>query len=298
MRVLIAGASGLIGQELVAQLRAVGDEPLALVRRAPKNEGEISWNPANGDLDPDVIAGIDAVVNLSGASIGKLPWSTSYQTELVNSRLNATRTLVSAINRATTMPSVFISGSASGYYGDAGDAVLDESAKVGSGFLAELCASWESEAEKLDASVRLVKIRTAVVFSRRDGALSRVLPLVKLGAGGPLGSGKQWWPWISSIDEARAIVHLLHTDSARGAFNLCAPENATCGQLIRALAHALHRPFWLPAPAFALRALLGKAADEMLLSSQRMSSSKLEASGFRFTHASVTAVAQWVTGKK
>jgi len=121
---------------------------------------------------------------------------------------------------------------------------------------------------------------------------------VRLGAGGPLGNGKQWWPWISSIDEARAIVHLIHTDSARGAFNLSAPETATCGQLIRALAKALHRPFWLPAPAFALRALLGKAADEMLLSSQRMTSSKLESSGFRFTHASVADVAQWVTRKK
>ncbi|MFM7029841.1 MAG: TIGR01777 family oxidoreductase [Micrococcales bacterium] len=295
MRVLIAGASGLIGHELISQLKARGDEPVALVRRKPSTPAEIEWNPAVGELDPTVISGFDAVVNLSGASIGKLPWNASYERELVESRISATRTLVDAINQATTMPAVFISGSASGYYGDAGDTILNEDSKAGTGFLADLCIKWEAEAERVDTSVRLVKIRTAVVFSKTGGALSRVLPLVRLGAGGPLGNGRQWWPWISITDEAAAIVHLLHTDSARGAFNLCAPESATCGTLIAAMASALKRPFGLPAPAFALRLLLGKAADEVLLSSQRMSSAKLVASGFKFEHPTVTEVAGWVT---
>jgi len=297
MRVLIAGASGLVGQVLVRQLRLAGDEPIRLVRRAPADAGEMRWDPSTGQLDEAALSGIDAVVNLSGASIGKLPWSKAYKTQLVESRINSTRTLVEAINRASTMPRVFVSGSASGYYGDAGDTQLNEDSPLGSGFLADLCFKWESEARRVDPSVRLVIIRTAIVLSKTEGALSRVLPLVRLGIGGPLGNGRQWWPWISVTDEARAIIHLLHTETAAGPFNLVAPEPATCGQIIASLAKAAHRPYGVPAPGFALRMLLGLAADEMLLSSQRMSSAKLQGTGFEFEHKHLDETADWLVSR-
>lgn len=298
MRVLVAGSSGLIGSELTRQLEARGDTVVRLVRRAATSANEITWDPGIGQLDPAALTGIDAVVNLAGANIGKLPWTKKYRAELIDSRLNSTRTLVNAINDAGTRPKVFASASGSGFYGDTGQATAVETDAAGEGFLADLCVSWEAEAARVNSNVRLVLLRTGIVLAAKSGALARLLPLIRMGVGGPLGSGRQWWSWISLKDEARAIVHLLDSPSASGPFNLVAPTATTNLNLVKALAKQLGRPALLPAPAFALRAALGEAADDLLLCNQKLSGQKLAASGFDFSHADLEGALNWVLGKK
>jgi uncharacterized protein len=297
MRVLISGASGLVGTEVARQLRARGDEPVLLVRRAAKGSNEIEWHPDRHDLPIGALDGIDAVVNLAGATTGKIPWTKQYKNEIVRSRLDSTQTLVTAINSNTQKPRVFVSGSASGFYGDTGSKVLTESDPKGSGFLADLASQWEQTAAGVDPSVRLVLVRTTMVLSRRLGALGRLLPLLRLGVGGPLGSGKQFWAWISVVDEAGAILHLIDSETATGPYNLTAPEPATCKQLVDQLGKSLHRPTLLPVPAFALRLFLGEAAVELLLCSQNMSAEKLVASGYKFAHPTLKSATDWVVGK-
>jgi hypothetical protein len=233
-------------------------------------------------LDPNSLSDIDAVVNLAGATTGKIPWTKKYERELIASRLDSTKTLVDAINACPNPPKVLISGSASGIYGDQGDRWLDESSPKGEGFLADLAYNWE-EAAKL-AKTRVVLIRTTMVMSKKLGALGQLLPLIKLGIGGALGSGKQWWAWISLEDQARAIIHLIQNESASGAYNITAPEPATCEQIIKELGRQMKRPTLLKVPAFAMRLLIGKAADELLLCSQKMKSHRLEQTGFVFKH--------------
>ena len=297
MRVLISGASGLVGSEVRRQLQELGHEPISLVRRVAQNASEVSYDPANGVIDPAVMESIDAVVNLAGATTGKLPWTRKYKAELIQSRVETTRLLVNAILAAKNAPKVLISGSASGIYGDAGDEWLDETAPVGSGFLAELASEWEAEALKATPRTRVVLVRTTMVMSRKLGALGRLLPLLRAGIGGPLGSGKQWWAFISLPDEAAAIIHLINNSQASGAYNLTAPEPATCADLVHALGKALHRPTLIAVPAFALRLAFGEGADELLLCSQKMSASRLLETGFVFKHPTLQAAAQWSVGK-
>lgn len=282
MKVLLSGASGLIGTELTHQLSAMGHQVIRLVRRPVKSSDELFWAPGKEPLDPARLADIDAVINLAGATTGKIPWTKKYEQELISSRLDSTQTLVDAINSCTTPPKVLISGSASGIYGDQGDKWLDESAPKGEGFLADLAYQWEETAKQ--AKTRVVLVRTTMVMSKKLGALGKLLPLIKLGIGGALGSGKQWWAWISLEDQARAIIHLIENDSATGAYNLTAPEPATCEQIIKELGRQLGRPTLLKVPAFAMRLLIGKAADELLLCSQKMKSHRLEQTGFVFKH--------------
>jgi uncharacterized protein (TIGR01777 family) len=286
VKVLISGASGLIGTELNLQLKAQGHQVVRLVRRPARSAEELSWSPGLAPLDPAALSDIDAIINLAGATTGKIPWTKKYEKELIASRLDSTKTLVDAINACANPPQVLISGSASGIYGDQGDAWLDESSPKGEGFLADLAYQWE-EAAKL-ARTRVVLVRTTMVMSKKLGALGKLLPLIKLGIGGALGSGKQWWAWISLEDEARAIIYLIENETASGAYNLTAPEPATCEQIIKELGRQLHRPTLIKVPAFAMRLLIGKAADELLLCSQKMKSHRLEKTGFVFKHPTLT----------
>lgn len=297
MRVLVSGASGLVGSEVIRQLEAEGHEALRLVRRKATAANEVEWNPATGFLQEGIMETIDAVVNMAGATTGKIPWTAKYKEEIVSSRLDSTKTLVKAMAEAKNRPEVLVSGSASGFYGDTGEKILHESAPKGTGFLSDLAHEWEQEALKAPTDVRVVLARTTMVMSRKLGALGRLLPLIKLGIGGPLGSGKQWWAWISLPDEAAAIIHLIKTPSAKGAFNLTAPEPATCGQIVKALARDLKRPSLVAVPTFALKTLIGEAAIELLLCSQNMSADRLLKTGFKFQHPTLREASAWVTQK-
>ena len=297
MRVLVSGASGLVGSEVVRQLKEQGHEPLRLVRRSATAPDEVEWNPATGFIQEGIMETVDAVVNMAGATTGKIPWTAKYKEEIVNSRLDSTRTLVNAMKAAKSKPAVLVSGSASGYYGDMGDKILAESAPKGTGFLSDLAHQWEQEALKAPTEVRVVLARTTMVMSRKLGALGRLLPLIKLGIGGPLGSGKQWWAWISLTDEAAAIIHLIKTPTASGAYNLTAPEPATCGQIVKQLAKDLKRPSLIAVPTFALKMLIGEAAVELLLCSQNMAADRLLSTGFKFQHPTLREASAWVVGR-
>jgi uncharacterized protein (TIGR01777 family) len=279
MRVLITGSHGLIGSELVWQLRKLGHEPIEWKRGSVVTSEELET--------------VDAVVNLAGATTGKLPWTKKYKDELIQSRLDTTQMLVDAINGCQNPPKVLVSGSASGFYGDTGSNIATEETPKGTGFLSDLASRWEEIANQ--AHTRVVIIRTTMVMSRKLGALGRLMPLIKLGVAGPLGSGKQWWAWISLPDEVRAIIHLINTPSASGVFNLTAPESATCTQVIKSLGKYVGRPTFVPVPAFALRLAFGEGADELLLCNQKMTADKLLRSGFEFLHPTLDQASAWVT---
>ena len=292
MRVLISGASGLVGTEVARQLREDGHEAIKLVRRAARAADEISWNPSKGEIDPKIMERVDAVVNLAGATTGRIPWTAKYKKEIVSSRIDSTRTLVTAINRAGNPPKVLISGSASGFYGEGGSTWLSEDSPKGKGFLSDLAHNWEQEAMK--ARARVVLVRTTLVMSRKKGALGPLMPLLKLGVGGPIGSGKQFWAWINLVDEAAAIIHLITTTGASGPYNLTAPEPATCEQMIVGLGKAIRRPTFFRIPEFLMKLFIGEAAEELLLVSQKMTANKLLASGFRFRYPDLKSSIDWV----
>jgi len=295
MRVLISGASGLVGTELARQLTQGGHQALRLVRRRAKTADEISWNPATGEIDPEIMESVDAVVNLAGATTGKIPWTAKYKKEIVSSRIDSTKTLVTAINRASNPPKVLVSGSASGFYGEGGSTWLSEESPKGTGFLSDLAHNWEQEAMK--ARARVVLIRTTLVMSRRKGALGPLMPLLKLGVGGPIGSGKQFWAWINLLDEAAAIIHLINTPGTNGPYNLTAPEPATCEEMIIGLGKAIRRPTFFRIPEFLMKLFIGEAAEELLLVSQKMTANKLLASGFRFRYPDLKSSIGWVVAR-
>lgn len=292
MRILLAGASGTIGTALTRQL-AVNHEVRRLVRRAPKNESEVRWNPSTGDLDVAAVEWADAVINLSGAGIAGHPWTRSYKETLYSSRIMPTRTLVTAITRATKRPQVLISQSASGYYGDRGDDVLTESSASGQTLLADICRRWEAEALAAPEEVRVVLPRTGIVMAKEGGALPNLLIPIRLFAGTSLGSGRQWWPWISLNDEIRALEFLL-TAPLSGPVNLSAPAPAPLDQIALHLGKAFKRPVWFRVPAFILKAAIGQLGYELLLVSTRMEPRALVAAGFSFDEATPEALAQWV----
>jgi uncharacterized protein (TIGR01777 family) len=296
MRIVISGASGLIGTHLSASLRSAGHDVVALVRRAPASASEIRWDPASGRLDPEALAGTDAVVNLSGAGIGDRTWTRHRIGELFTSRLDATRTLTGAMRSLDDPPQTFVSQSASGYYGDSGNAVLRENASAGTAILSRLCVEWEAAARQAPAGVRVVTPRTGVVLSRSGGALGKLLPLLRLGVGGPLGTGRQYWPWVTLPDVSAAFQFLI-ASRLHGPVNVCAPESADVNSLVSALASALRRPSLLRVPSPALRLVMGKLADELLLPSQRLEPAVLSAAGFEWRHPSIGQAAAWVAAK-
>lgn len=293
MRIVLAGASGLIGTQLSASLRGAGHDVVPLVRREPSSASEVRWDPDGGQLDPRALAGSDAVINLSGAGIGDRPWTRRRVDQLFSSRLHATQTLTDAMKKTDNPPRVFLSQSASGYYGDAGATRLHEASSPGSGILARLCVDWEGAAQDAPAGVRVVTPRTGVVLSPSGGAMGRLLPLLRLGLGGPLGHGRQFWPWITLPDVSSAFIFLIGS-RLHGAVNLCAPEDADVNSLVAALAAALHRPAVLRVPSVALRLAMGKLADELLLPSQRMHPTVLLDAGFEWRHPTLVQAAAWV----
>lgn len=281
-RIVISGASGLIGSALADSLRADGVEVTTLVRRAPQSEDEAPWEPGESPLDPEVLAGAEAVVALGGASVGRLPWTRGYRRELIDSRLQATRTLTTALRALRADAPALVSASAVGYYGSAPGEVLTEDSAAGETFLADLTVRWEAEARQAEDHTRVALLRTAPVIHRR-GVLKPLVQLTRLGVSGPLGRGTQVWPWISLDDEVAAIRHIVDAKVA-GPVNLTGPTPASANDIGRALAVRMHRPFWLPAPAWALRLALGDAAESLLLPDADVRPQVLERTEFHFTH--------------
>lgn len=293
-RVAITGASGLIGGALSAFLAARGDEVLHLVRRLPHTRAEIQWDPRAGELDPASLDGVDAVVHLAGAGVGDRRWTPQYKQEIFGSRVEGTRTVATALARLA-QPVTLVSASAIGYYGsDRGEEVLTEDSAAGQGFLADVVRAWEAAAlPAVDAGLRVVHPRSGLVMSPHGGAFGRLLPIVRLGLGGPLGSGRQWWSWITLHDEVRALAHLIDSPDLSGPVNLVSPQPLRQADVVRALAASIRRPAVLPAPSLAMKAVLGEFAGEVL-GSQRVMPSALTASGFCFDHDSIDKAVDWL----
>lgn len=278
-RIAITGASGMIGSALVGHLKGEGHTVQRFVRRPIVSPDEIFWNPATGEVDLNALEGVDAVVHLAGANVGDKRWSKKYRAEILNSRLLGTNTIATAVSKV--QPQVFISASAIGWYGETGNRSVTEDDRPGDDFLAAVCKEWESAADSA-TGVRVVKIRTGLVLEPTSGALGKMLPLFKLGIGGKLGSGKQWWSWITLHDQIRAICFLLERD-LEGAINLTSPNPATNQEFTAALARALKRPALIPVPAFALKIALGGFSTE-ILGSKRVLPKKLLDAGFEFDY--------------
>lgn len=297
MKIVVSGASGLIGTQLVAKLSQSGHEVIRLVRRSPK-AGEIQWNPKSGTLDAAALEGVDAVIHLSGAGIGDKRWTTGYRKEILDSRTDTTALLAKTIASLSRKPSVFLSGSAIGIYGARNDEQLTEVSTHGTGFLAEVCEQWEAAAKPaVDAGVRTVYLRTGIVLSPKGGALKKLLPLFKLGVGGKFGNGKQWQSWISIDDEIGAIEHLL-TANVSGAVNLTAPNPVTNAEFTKVLASVLKRPAIVPVPTFAPKLLLGgELADALLFTGQRVIPAALNASGYPFKHTTLESALRSLLSK-
>jgi uncharacterized protein (TIGR01777 family) len=287
MKIVISGASGLIGTQLVAKLSSNGHEVVRLVRRSSK-AGEIQWNPKSGTLDAAALEGTDAVIHLSGAGIGDKRWTDGYRKEILDSRTATTALLANTMASLSRKPSVFLSGSAIGIYGARNDEQLTEVSTHGTGFLAEVCEQWEAAAKPaVDAGIRTVYLRTGIVLSPKGGALKKLLPLFKLGVGGKFGNGKQWQSWISIDDEIGAIEYLL-TANVIGAVNLTAPNPVTNAEFTKVLASVLKRPAIVPVPTFAPKILLGgELADALLFTGQRVIPAALNASGYTFKHTTL-----------
>lgn len=283
-RVLVAGASGYIGTELVSQLEAAGLEVLRLVRREPAGADEFQWNPRAGTIDDRAIERADAVINLAGATTGKIPWTPGYKSEILRSRVEGTRTLAEAIRRSPQPPTVFLSGSAVGFFGSRPGEILSDKSSKGSGFLSDVVYAWEQAARLTPPTTRLVIFRTGIVVGK-GGAFTPLNMLTRFGVGSRLGSGRQYWPWISLHDEAAAIVHLLRSDFS-GVVSLVGPTPATAETITKTLARHMKKPHWLAVPSFAFR-MLGDAGKDLILVDENVQSPTLASTGFTFTHTTI-----------
>jgi uncharacterized protein (TIGR01777 family) len=282
-KVAVTGSSGLIGAAVVAQLQSDGYKVLKLVRRPPRAADEVSWDPKKGEIDLKSLAGVDAVFHLAGAGVGDKRWTAAYRSQILNSRLLGTTTIANACEQL--QPEVFISASAIGYYGETGNREVTEVDRGGDDFLSIVCREWELVAN-LAPSVRTIKLRTGLVLDPTGGALGRMIPLFKFGIGGKLGSGKQWWSWITLHDQVRAMIFLMQSE-IEGAVNITSPNPVTNKEFTAALAHALKRPAFFPAPAIALRAVLGGFSSEVLGSKKVMPKVLLD-NGFKFEYPFVS----------
>ena len=293
MKIGITGASGLIGTPLVADLRRQGHELVRFVRGRADAADERGWDPASRRLEPEAVADLDAVVHLAGAGVADKRWTDSYKKIVLDSRVDGTTAVAQAVAAAAASgqgPRVLLSASAIGVYGDTGDRVTDETGPVGAGFLADVCRQWEAATAPAEqAGVRVAHLRTGIVLAKTGGALAKQLPIFKLGAGAPLGTGRQWTSWISLRDELGAIVHCLTADVS-GPVNLVGPAPVTNRDFTKALGRAVHRPTLpIAIPGFVLTAALGQFAEEGVLAGQRLVPAVLQRTGYRFQDPDVDA---------
>lgn len=290
MRVIISGASGLIGTALSQRLRADGHDVAALVRRTASGPNEVQWDPAKGVLAAEALAGFDAVVNLAGAGIGDHRWTPAYKLEILQSRVKGTTLIAERIAECSQRPTVLLSGSAVGFYGVSETAEFDESSPVGDGFLADVCRQWEAAAGAAsEAGTRVAFLRTGIVLSKKGGALKKLLPLFKLGLGGKFGHGRQWWSWVSMTDQVGAIAHLLNAPVS-GPVNITGPAPTTNSEFTKTLGKVMHRPTLVPVPSFGPKLLLGsELADSLLFTGQKVQPRALQASGYVFQHPTAEA---------
>jgi len=282
-RIAISGSSGLIGTALVGHLKSEGHTVQRLVRRAPVASDEVQWDPQTGFVDLAPLAGVDAIIHLAGVGVGDKRWTKKFKSEILNSRLLGTTAIAKAV--AELKPAVFISASAIGWYGESGNRAVVETDRVGDDFLAAVCREWEGAAD-LAGDVRTVKIRTGLVLDPTGGALGKMLPLFRLGFGGKLGSGKQWWSWITLHDQIRAMVFALENPIS-GPVNVTSPNAVTNQEFTSALARALHRPALFPAPAIALKIALGGFSSEVL-GSKKVIPHVLQEAGFTWDYPHIT----------
>jgi uncharacterized protein len=288
LRVLISGASGLIGSALTRELRAAGHETVALVRH-PAGPGEVQWNPRQV-LDPAKLAGFDAVVHLAGKNVAGI-WTPDFKREILESRVWGTLTLAGAAAASyikTGKPRVFVSASGMSYYGNRADEVLTEDSSPGPGFLADVVRQWEAATSVTrDAGLRTVSMRVGVVLSRNGGALKPMLAPFKLGLGGRVGNGQQWWSWIALDDVVGAMRFAIENETLQGPVNTVGPAPVRNAEFVRALGHQLHRPAIVPLPEFVIRTLMGEMGHELLLVSARVLPAKLNAAGYKFRYANL-----------
>ncbi|MEQ1573129.1 MAG: TIGR01777 family oxidoreductase [Vicinamibacterales bacterium] len=286
MRIVIAGGSGFLGSALAARLRASGHDVVTLTRR-PRRAGDVAWDPSHVSGPwVEAIGRSDAVINLAGEPIEAGRWTDARKAAIRDSRIRATRAIVEAISSAETTPAL-LNASAIGIYGAHGDEIVTEATPPGSDFLASVCRDWEHEAEKAAPRARVVLLRTGLVLAKEGGVLPRLVTPFRLFAGGPAGSGRQYWSWIHLHDWIGIVQHMLASSVASGAVNLTAPRPVTNMEFATALGHALRRPSLLPTPAFALRIMLGEMADALILNGQRVVPVRAEASGYKFQYETV-----------
>lgn len=285
MRIAVTGASGLIGSALLPALREAGHEPMALVRREPSGPQEVGWDPEAGTVDLGGLEGVGAIVHLAGENIGQR-WTSSVRRRVLESRVNGTTTIAEAVASLDPTP-VLVCASGIGYYGNRGDEILTEESSRGSGFLAEVAEAWEQAADPArEAGARVAHLRHAIVLSRDGGALQKLLTPFRLGAGGRVGSGKQWWSWVSLADTVAAYLHVI-AGELEGPVNTTAPNPVTNAEFVKALGRALHRPTAIPLPAFAVRTGFGEMGREMLLEGQRALPARLHDDRFAFAHPTI-----------
>jgi uncharacterized protein len=296
MDVLISGATGLIGSALIPELEAKGHTVRRLTRH-PRQEGDIRWDLDAGTIEGD-LSGADAVVHLAGESIAGGRWTEEKKRRILESRQKGTRLLAEKIAELSEPPAVMVSVSATGYYGDRGNELLTEESEPGDLFLSEVCREWEAAAGPArEAGVRVVHPRFGIVLTTEGGALGTTLPIFKLGGGGKIGSGRQYWSWVSFDDVIGAILHLMDTEDLSGPVNVVTPGPPTNAEYTRVLGKVLNRPTLFTVPAPAARLMLGEIADELLLASARVEPERLQETGYSFRHPELEATLRYLLGR-
>ncbi len=297
MNVLISGATGLIGSALIPELENSGHRIMQLTRSQPSSDSIIHWDPDAGNIDGD-LEQVDGVVHLAGESIAEGRWTPEKKKRILDSRVKGTYLLAETLARLGTPPKVMVCASAVGYYGDRGNELLTEESAPGSDFLADVCEAWESAADPArGADIRVVHTRLGIVLSPKGGALGTTLPIFKLGAGGKIGSGRQYWSWVALDDVVGSIVHSLTNDAVSGPVNVGSPNPLTNAEYTRVLGRVLNRPTLFPLPAPAARLVLGEVADALLLSSQRMEPGKLKDTGYTFRYSELEEALRHLLGR-